>query len=302
MTVAFGAAVGWLLFACLLLVAGSVVARLLVIQDASHPVTPNGWLEGEAARVGRLGSNALPAVLLLVLVRQIREFRDPFAPLTEDVGLLLGTSWGTAWLWALVWSVVAAGSFRLAAAGRSGGWWVAAAATVVLSSFPAATGHAGGGDGAIRWLTLSADVLHVLAAGAWMGGLAVVLSIERRWRRFREPDSPESLLPLLVPRFSSVAIASVALLIGTGTVASWIHLPGAGALWTTGYGRLLVLKVALVLTVLGLGTVNWKRLTPVLSTPAGPPAMRRSAAAELTVAMIVLIVTAMLVRTSPLAQ
>jgi putative copper resistance protein D len=302
MTVAFGAAVGWLLFASLLLVTGSVVARLLVIHDSGHPVTPNDWVEREAARVGRLGSNALPVVLLLVLVRQILEFRDPFAPLAEDVGLLLGTSWGTAWLWTLVWSVIAAGSFRLASAGRSVGWWVAAAATVALASFPAATGHAGGGDGTMRWLTLAADILHVLAAGAWMGGLAVVLSIERRWRHIREVDSPESLLPLLVPRFSSVAIASVALLIGTGTVASWIHLPGVGALWSTGYGRLLVLKVALVLTLLGLGAVNWRRLTPVLSTPAGPPAMRRSAAAELTVAMMVLFVTAMLVRMSPLAH
>lgn len=135
-----------------------------------------------------------------------------------------------------------------------------------------------------------------------MGGLAVVLFLERRWRTTRGTEDPDSLLPVLVPRFSPVAMVSVGFLIATGTLASWIHLPDFGALWSTGYGRLLLLKMGLVLGVLGLGAMNWKRLTPLLTTVEGPPAMRRAAAVELAVATVVLLVTAMLVRTSPLGH
>lgn len=300
---AFSTVVGWLLFAALISSTGSITARWLILQRA----VPGGaltrvWLQDEAARVGRFGATMLPAAMVLVLMRQVGEFRDPFAPLAEDVGLLLGTQWGTTWLWALLMSVVMACGFMLAAAGRESGWWIATAAAIVLSSFPGLTGHAGGEEGLLRWLTLSADTLHVLAAGAWVGGLAVVLALERRWRRRRGTEEPASLLPLLAPKFSAVAMVSVGVLIGTGTLASSIHLSDVDALWSTGYGRLLTLKMVLVLPVLGLGALNWKRITPMLSTAKGPPAMRRAAAVELAVGTVVLFITSILVRTSPLSH
>ena len=94
----------------------------------------------------------------------------------------------------------------------------------------------------------------------------------------------------------------VVTLIVTGTFAGWVQVPEVGALWGTGYGRLLVLKVGLVVAVLGLGAFNWKRLTPRLTEPEGPEAMRRAATVELAVATVVLLVTAILIRTSPLGH
>lgn len=302
-----GVLTGWLLFATLVVTTGSLAARWVILPRAVTDGSPRqAWLVDAAGRLGRPAASALPAVLLLVFIRQVREFRDPFAPLAEDVGLLLGTPWGTAWLWSVVGAVAATTGFWLAVAGRRWGWWVATAAIIGLASFPGFTGHAaagaGVGVGGLRWLTLLADTLHVLAAGAWVGGLTMVMLIERRWRRAGGSEGPESLLPVLVPAFSPVAVVSVCTLIITGVFASWVHVPAVGALWGTGYGRLLLLKVGLVVAVLGLGALNWKQLTPRLTEADGPRAMRRAATIELAVATVVLLVTAILVRTSPLGH
>jgi putative copper export protein len=94
-----------------------------------------------------------------------------------------------------------------------------------------------------------------------------------------------------------VCVASLAT---TGLFAAWAHLPSVGALVSTGYGRLLVLKLALVAVVLGLGALNWKKLTPRLHEAGGTNTLRRAAAVELLAAQLVLLVTALLVRTSPM--
>jgi putative copper export protein len=188
-------------------------------------------------------------------------------------------------------------SFRLAARERGGAWWSATVAALALGTFPALTGHANSGD--LRPLTLMADTLHVWAVGGWIGGLALVLFLERRRRREGGAGAP-SLLPVLVPRFSLLAMGSVATLAATGLFASWVHLDSVGALFMTGYGRLLLLKLALVAAVLALGAVNLKRLTPRLGESAGQEAMRRAATLEFLVANVVLAVTAILVRVSPM--
>ena len=61
-------------------------------------------------------------------------------------------------------------------------------------------------------------------------------------------------------------------------------------------------KLVLVAVVLGLGALNYRRLAPRLGSSAGDRALRRSAAWELVVANLVLVVTAVLVRTSPLGH
>jgi len=85
-----------------------------------------------------------------------------------------------------------------------------------------------------------------------------------------------------------------------GLFASWVHLDGVGALVTSAYGRLLLLKLALVAGVLALGALNSKRLTPTLGAPAGRSAMRRSATLGFALANLLLAVTAVLVRASPM--
>ena len=180
----------------------------------------------------------------------------------------------------------------MAERGASMGWWFAAPAAMALGAFPALTGHANAGG--IRAATVAADTLHVWAAGAWVGGLFLVVYVEGR----RNAGDVGSLLPTLVPRFSRVALASVAALVSTGLFASWMHVDGVAGLFGTLYGRILLVKVGLFAVVLALGALNFRRLTPRLGEEIGRHAMRRAAAMEIFFACVVLLVSALLSRTS----
>lgn len=289
MSTALDAVTGWALFGGLLFAVGPVVSRWLIVPRAwSEDTERRGDALRRSASVGLAGAVLILAGLTLYFVRQLIEFRDPFVPWTEDAALLLGTSWGTSWKAAVVGGLIVAAAFALARSGRRGSWWLATAAALGLAAFPGLTGHASGVEDG-RILALVADWSHVVAAGSWMGGLAVVLFLGMRGD-----------LPRLVPAFSPVAMASVGLLVVSGTYAAWLHLPTPGALLTTGYGRLLLAKLALVAVVLGFGARNFRVLTPRLGTADGDEAMHRSAALELAVAQLVLLATALLVRTSPM--
>lgn len=97
-----------------------------------------------------------------------------------------------------------------------------------------------------------------------------------------------------------MAIASVAVLTMTGAFAGWVHVAGWSDLLTTAYGRLLTVKVLIVLVVLGFGAWNWRRLSPMLGDEHGREALRTSASLEFVVANVVLGITAALIRTSPM--
>jgi copper transport protein len=66
-------------------------------------------------------------------------------------------------------------------------------------------------------------------------------------------------------------------------------------LWSTPYGITLIVKLAFVIAVFALGAWNWRRQRPMLGTEPAAAAIRRSAAAELTVAGVVLVITSLLV-------
>lgn len=291
---------GWSLLAALVACLGAVAGRWVVVPvAAARGGVPAGRARAEAARIGVGGAALLLLALILVLGRQLLEFRDPFVPWAEDAKVLLtATSWGAAWRWAALGAVLALGAFEAARRGRAAGWWIASPVVLALGGFPAFTGHAAA-TGPLRPVTLAADTLHVWSAGGWLGGLVLVLVLDRRWRRSPPPEGPTNLLPPLVAAFSPLAVACVGTLVVTGVAGAWVQLPGVTALATEPYGRLLVLKVALALLAFGLGAVNWRRLTPRLLDPDGPAALRRSAALEVLVAQAVLLVTALLVRTSP---
>ncbi len=254
-----------------------------------------------ARSLGVASGVVLVVAMGLVFWRQLIEFRDPFATWREDADILLRqTDWGSTWIKAAGASLAVPFLFLAAATRRGPGfrtaiWGMVTLVVVALCSFPSLTGHASGME-ELRRTAMAADTLHVLAAGLWMGGLAVLLATEGSAMR----ASGASVLGELVPRFSPIALASVAVLIATGTFASWLHIEQPGLLISSTYGRLLLTKVAFVSLVLGLGALNWRRLTPRLGSDAGNAALRRAATVELLLAHVVIVVTALLVRTSPL--
>jgi copper transport protein len=98
-----------------------------------------------------------------------------------------------------------------------------------------------------------ADVIHVLAISAWLGGLAVVLVV------VIPAVKPDEALPAFL-RFGYAAERAVPIIIVTGLVQSFRLHQSVGSLLTSHHGLLLLAKIGVVLAMLSLGNRNRKVL------------------------------------------
>jgi copper transport protein len=165
---------------------------------------------------------------------------------------------------------------------------------VLIAATPALSGHARVEGG----FAVVSDWVHVLAAAAWIGGLAFVLLALWRASGERWP-----LASRAVPRFSALAVVSVAALLVAGVVNGYLEVRSWSGLWETTYGRLLLVKVALVLPVLALGAFNNRFSVPRLRAGIASAIERRrflhATAAELALVVCIVGVTAVLVAEPP---
>jgi putative copper resistance protein D len=139
---------------------------------------------------------------------------------------------------------------------------------LALAGAIAWTGHAGSTPGDTGFLHLAADTLHLLGASVWIGGL-VSLVLLLAAVRHRQSIASASLAWDATRRFSTLGIASVAILAATGIVNAWILVGSFHALVTTEYGRLLMLKLVVFATMLVFACVNRFWLTPRLAVKPG---------------------------------
>ena len=79
---------------------------------------------------------------------------------------------------------------------------------------------------------MASDAAHLLAAGAWLGGLLPLGFVLLVSRGAMEPARPMDLDPALL-RFSGMGYVAVATLLGTGFVNSWFLVGAVSNLWTT---------------------------------------------------------------------
>jgi copper transport protein len=168
----------------------------------------------------------------------------------------------------------------------------AGAAALVL---PALAGHAG--QKSPRGLALPLDVVHLAAAGIWLGGLVGLvvfwLSVGRAGRA--------AALAYVVPRFSAVALGSVLLLIGTGIGQSLLELPTFATLWSTSYGQALLWKIGLLAGALLLAAVNLARTKPRLQggDASAPLLLRRLVQGEIVFVVAALFAAGVLASLPP---
>ena len=297
------AGVRWLTFVGLLGVIGVVAFRLFVVslleRSGSLPdeAVVLGAASTRALRIGRAAVGLLAVALVLRLYAQLYALHGP-GQLFEvrRVGALLGgTTWGLGW-WLQAGGIGAAAvGFLLAASRGRAGWGLAALGAAVLAFTPALSGHAVGVPDLI-WLAIPVHGLHVLGAGGWLGGLLVVVTAGLPVA-LRQADGRGAAAAALINAFSPTALFFAGLVVATGVVSSWLHTGEVSALWTTGYGRTLLLKLGVLSMVFGTGAYNWLKVRPALGNPAAAGRLRRSAAFELAVALVVLAVTAVLVAT-----
>jgi copper transport protein len=146
-------------------------------------------------------------------------------------------------------------------------------------------------------LMITFDVVHLVAGAVWLGGLTCLVLA---YRSGPHPD----VLARVVGRFSAMAVYAVAAVVAAGTGMAILVLPSVGDLFTTGYGLTLLVKVALVLPVIGLGAYNNRRLVPAMSAGAAAAPERRrrlgtTVTIEVAVLLVVIGVTTVLVNRSP---
>jgi putative copper resistance protein D len=142
------------------------------------------------------------------------------------------------------------------------------------------TGHPAATEGLARPFHLLADTLHLLAAGAWLGGLCPLAILLRR--AHRSPDASWiAIAREATRRFSLLGLVGVGTLTLTGSVNAWILVGGIPQLVGTPYGRLLLLKLVLLVPLVGIAATNLLRLKPTLlatpaqESPGGPQATLR---------------------------
>lgn len=147
--------------------------------------------------------------------------------------------------------------------------WIATAFMGTLATASLAwMGHAAAGEGASGNVHLISDIVHVLAAGAWIGALFGFLQLLMAKPTTR---GGRSAIHSALHKFSGAGSVLVALLVLTGLINSWMLVgpDKVAALWTTQYGQLLLLKLALFAAMIVLAAVNRFRLTPQLGQAIG---------------------------------
>jgi copper resistance protein D len=125
------------------------------------------------------------------------------------------------------------------------------------------SGHAGGTLGIDGHLHVASDFLHLIAAGAWLGGLSPLTLLFYSARNAQDP-SMSLLVRSVTSRFSTVGLFAVGTLLATGIVNAAILVGSLSALLETNYGNLLLSKIGLFAVMVCVAAINRFHLTPLL--------------------------------------
>jgi copper transport protein len=202
---------------------------------------------------------------------------------------------------------------------RTGAWVALGMLAAALVVTPPLSGHATAGPSAAVGAVLG--VLHFSAAAVWFGGLVLLGTCVL-------PHADTELLAAVL-RFSSVAFTAMVIIVVTGFLQGWRQLGTMQAVGATGYGRLLVAKVAVFVVLIAVAgrsrVLVRRRLTARVLAGAATPdrhasdaalarlagadadarsvwLLRRLVLAEVAIAIVVLAITALLgIATPPTA-
>lgn len=203
------------------------------------------------------------------------------------------TPWGRGWTWQALGAllcVATAVTLR-----RRWHWWpLFAVSAVATGFFTALNGHAVGMETGV-WITVLAHGTHVVAAGLWLGTLALVLMTTSE--EVPEGDAASSdgaAFAEVIDRFSPLALGAVGVLVVAGLTATWRHV-GTPANMVSPYGLVLGLKIAAFVAAAVCGWINWRVGRPTLRSFGGAQRrLRRLAWLEITFGTIAVALTAVL--------
>lgn len=236
---------------------------------------PAGWASTRLRRLTGAGTVAVAGSAVLGILLQGPYAAGSGVSTALDPALLGATL--SSWVgWAAVlrlvlvvglWLVLRRVWARGAAPGR-GVVVLAGLLALALVGATAGVGHPVAGP----WpgLALVFSGIHVAAMSVWLGGLAGLFVALLR------ETTPAEELSAVIPRFSRLAFDSVVALVVSGLVQSVREVGSPTALTSTSYGRILMVKIAFVLVVLGAAGVSRVWVQQRLGVrPARPMGRRR---------------------------
>ena len=290
------AAIRFALYADLMLLFGLPLFSLYAVDSAKRhqlgglPVRAlTGWLALIGIALSLLSIFAMTAAMFGVSPFQV--------DLASVAAMIFETEMGTGWtvrMLALIFVLLAS---NVMARDRLLNWLLVAStgAATALASL-AWTGHGAAGEGAKGTVQLIADIVHLLAAGAWLGALFAFAAM-----LLCNPATVTAghlrLTHHALDRFSVAGAIIVALVVISGLVNSWMLVGPQNILMlhTTLYGQLLIAKLLLFVIMLILAATNRFRLTPAFdgalqsgATSDAVGKLRLSLALELGIATTIL--------------
>jgi copper transport protein len=278
----------WLLFVALALLIGPLAMRLLIV---GRPL-PNR-LEQRFHIVAIVAAlAAINAGIVAFVLRASNALQLPLADLIygDLQPFAENTRFGVAFLAMTVGLGVVAALLMVAwAFDRSAPRWWALGLSILLASGLSLSGHQATESNASKVSEL-ADWVHLVGACIWVGGLVTLAFLV--W-----PTAPE-LRRRAFLGFSQLAVVVVGAMVLAGAYLALVRLPTVADLWETQYGRLLLLKLAIVVLALAWGGIHHTFVRPRLEARE-ELRIRPSLIGETTVALAVLLAAALLTNASP---
>jgi copper transport protein len=249
----------------------ALFGALFISLGLLFPKKIDPHLEAEYEQARRRATAWSLALAVLAFLSGILQLANQLAEVSSRTGwvdLLFGTNWGRNWLlhtWLLFIIVLLIWRTRWVLAEETSRMvWIG---TVFLSGVVLATqafsSHASGLVQPV--IPLLANLAHLLSAGVWTGGLAVLL-ITARLRPRARPGA-ENFSRILWAGFGRFAAVSAGIVFATGLYNSSLMVASSGALRSSLYGTYLVIKIGLVCLVCLAGLINSLSLHPRLSLP-----------------------------------
>ena len=231
----------------LALLCGTGAAVALAFARAA---APGDALAPRLRRLARLAGVLGVAAVVLRALAHAAALDGPAGAFELDTLRLvvIDSRWGGSWQWHAATAVaVALTSWRVGAARGLLVYAIALAAAVLVAPF---LGH---GAGALSRGALHS--LHLAVTGAWLGTVVVLALASGRAVTPARTDA----LGGIISRFSPWALACASVAGVSGVVLAWLYVGSVDGFLGTFYGRVLLLKLALIGAIGACGFLNWRR-------------------------------------------
>jgi len=129
--------------------------------------------------------------------------------------------------------------------------------------------YSGHGGAAPNWYGPLVDFIHLISESIWLGGLLVLALLIVAALQEGSAQEQWQFLATALPSFSIPALASVIIISVTGPLNAAGRMTSFSQLWTTGYGIVLSVKIALFLLMAAISYVHAFRVRPQLAAAIG---------------------------------